>query len=137
MHPIVSDEGRTPDVVASKMALGRSATSRAEKHVGYLWMTLLIADATSEKTPSPNSLSCLKITQRHASKELSPDPWSHVPRAYVLKAMVRSKALRRSLLGYGIMEFDGPQMMLVAIPCLPPLPELFLWWPHEPLPTST
>ncbi len=130
MHPIVSDEGRTPDVMASKKALGRSAASRAEKHVGYLWMKLLITDATSEKTPPPNSLACLKITQRHASKELSSDPWSRVPRAYVLKALVRSKALRKSVLGYGIMEFDGPQLMLVAIPCLPPLPELFLWWPR-------
>jgi hypothetical protein len=93
-------------------------------------MKLLITDVASEKTPPPNSLACLKITQKHASKELSFDPWSRVPRAYVLKAMVRSKALRRSLSGYGIMEFDGPQLMLVAIPCLPPLPELFLWWPH-------
>jgi hypothetical protein len=93
-------------------------------------MKLLITDAASEKTPPPNSLACLKITQRHATKELSSDPWSHVPRAYVLKAMVRNKALRRSLLGYGIMEFDGLQLMLVAVPCLPPLPKLFLWWPH-------
>ncbi len=91
---------------------------------------MLITDAASEKTPPLSSLACLKITQRHATKELSSDPWSYVPRAYVLNAMVRNKALRRSLLGYEIIEFDGLQLMLVAVPCLPPLPKLFLWWPH-------
>jgi hypothetical protein len=115
--------------MASKKALGRPAASRTEKHVGYLWMKLLITDAASEKTPPPNSLACLKKTQRHASKELSFDPWSRVPRAYVLKAMVRSKALRRSLLGYGIMEFDGPQLMSLSHLAVNPLQ-------HEPFPIS-